>query len=672
MCRGLQEPRRVPDPPSWEDRQLPDSGIRRKWGTRWLLSHSRPLHVQSDTDPGGQIPLVRRKLAQLLDSTEHKPGSLRWKTYTTAFNSIPVEFLFEAPTDEIAAIVETINYVERSGELRTHMVVDRENRKGLYFLVIPRPGYSEELRERIGKELRESLGATYSDSRVYFGKTETVLLSFFLTASDHFARFSETEVDERVRSLAGTWEDRFYRELRSALGRTQATIYFERYHRAFPEEYQLLQSPAEAVTDVHRLETVREDDGKEIAFEIMSGEMDRLQRTARLRIYLKKYVYLSTILPILDNFGLQIIDQAAVRIQAVGGRDLFIETFRVAGVEDAEHDLLVRREEIIEALEVVFERRVANDPLNRLVIEAGLSWRDVDMVRAYTNYLRQFGIVRTKEFIANTFRQHPKTTRLLLDYHHTRFDPAWSGDNVRRADTLRTTSESFLTSLHDVPSSEQDNFLRLLFNLFESTLRTTHFQPKEPDEYRLSFKIDSGRLLVGGEPKPWREIYVHHYGMEGVPPPWGKAGPRRDPLVGSFERLSRRDPRAHAYSDGQNVLIVPVGAKGGFVLRQPAPASAVRREQADQMYRVFVHGLLDLTDNIVDGEVISPPHVVCHDEEDSYLVLAADKGTAHLSDTANEVSESRGFWLGDAFASGGSNGYDHKALGITARAPGRE
>lgn len=618
--------------------------------------------------PGGQIPLVRLKLDELLAQARYKRGTIPFKAFTNAFNSIPVEYLFEASPPEIATIVETILHVERSKELKTHVVVDRERRKGLYFLVLPRQGYSEDLRSRIEAILIDGLGATYSDSRVYFGKFDTVLLTFFFTASENFQEFSREELDERVRRVAGTWEDRYFQLLVKQVGAERAHDVRDAFRHAFPEEYQLTTPPEEAVLDTLQLEGLRQDEKRDVAFEVLYGDRDRAQGTCRLRIYLERNVYLSSLLPILDNFGIQVVDQAAFRLSLQRGRDVFVQTFRVAGIDGPEHALIARKEIVLEALEMAFRQMTDSDLLNRLTVDLGLSWQDVNLLRAYVNYLRQLGVVSTFAFMSNTFRQYPEITRMLVRYYEARFDPKIDATLEARTEAAATIEEEIHAELQRVPSQAQDNFIRLVLNLFASTLRTSRYQNATPEQAeRLSFKIESEKLLVGSDPKPWREMFVHHYQTEGIHLRGGRlarGGIRWSDRVTDYREEVLGLMRTQMV---KNVLIVPVGAKGGFVVRRPASDLDQRRSQADELYRIYINGLLDITDNVVDDQVVRPTDVICYDGDDPYLVVAADKGTAHLSDTANAISLERQFWMGDAFASGGSNGYDHKALGITAR-----
>ncbi len=617
---------------------------------------------------GGQVPFIRLKLLRLLEEGGFMRGSLHWKAYSNAFNSIPIEYLFEAHPVEIAKVVNQILLVEKEKELRTHIVIDRRGRKGLYFLVLPRQGYSEDLRSRVEQILLEGLGATYSDSRVYFGKFDTVLLTFFFTTTQDFKLFETKDIDEKVRRVAGTWENRFSRALEREVGKEQAARLLHEFRQGFSSEYQFSTPPEEAAVDVLRLEKLTQDSSREIGFSILQSPEDQSQEVAKLRVYLELNVYLSSLLPVLDNFGLHVIDQAAYRLEPANGPNLFVQSFRIAGIRGPDHPVVVHSERIIEALEMVFMERVDNDVMNRLVIEVGLSWQDVLLIRAYANYMRQLRIVYTFNFMSTTLREYPHLTKQLVNYYQTRFSPSLNLSIEERERRAKAISEEFIDGLQSVPLQSQDNFLRRMLNLFEATLRTSRYQCRSPEQAeRLSFKVDPDKLVVGSDPKPWREIFVHHYSVEGVHLRGGRlarGGLRWSDRIGDYREEILGLMRTQMV---KNVLIVPVGAKGGFVVRRPADDRDLRRKQADDVYRIYINALLDITDNVVNGIVVRPDGVISYDEEDPYLVVAADKGTAHLSDTANAISLERGFWLGDAFASGGKNGYDHKALGITAR-----
>jgi len=614
--------------------------------------------------PGDQIPHVRTKLDDVISQHSIPKGGLRYKAFQNSFNSIPVEFLFQARSSEIEAVIHAIHYVERSKEIRGHLVVDEERRKGLYFLIIPREGYSEEQRSRIEGILFEMMRASYSDSRVNLGKHGTVLLSFFFTASDRLDEVDPEWIDERIRLVAGTWADRLHRQFDLAEQEDSEKIY-RRYRDAFPEGYQILHSPMEGLQDVLKLEQLHSDPEINFAFSVFRNEVDRARNSARLRIYQRENLFLSTTLPILDNFGLQIVDQNSFEISPATSERFSIDTFQVHGIDSDEHPLVTRSELVVESLESVFSGATSSDQLDRLILEVGIDHLDVNLIRNQLHFLHQLGISTTIAFASQTLVQHSGITRSLLESYRTRFDPDLELDIEQRKSRSSEIREEIHRALNDVRSSAQDVFLRRILGILDSTLRTTRFIGT--DDPLQAYKYDSVSLPVGNYPRPWREIYVHHPEVEGV---HLRGGPLARGGLRWSDRITDYRTEVHGLQRTQmvkNVLIVPVGAKGGFVLRHPHTDRAERREQADNLYKIFIEGLLSLTDNVVDGQVIGPERVIRWDGDDPYLVVAADKGTSHLSDTANAISKKHNFWLGDAFASGGSHGYDHKELAITAR-----
>lgn len=377
-------------------------------------------------------------------------------------------------------------------------------------------------------------------------------------------------------------------------------------------------------------------------------------------------LYLTDTLPVLQNFGLKVIDQSATELSS-DGQTITLDTFRIDGL--AGHSRLSSPEKaclLAEGLTQVFASVCENDPLNRLVLGAGLSWRQVSFLRAWLAYARQLENI-PHDFMRRVLLSHPEASRLLIGLFVASHDPGLGerASEVRQSQLLNMRGQ-LQTYLKEVESAAEDRVLRLVLRIIEATLRTNAF--RRPMRPFVSFKLDSERALPGQTGlRPWREIFVYHPAVEGI---HLRGGPT---ARGGLRWSDRHDDYRSEILDlmrtqmTKNVLIVPVGAKGGFILKQQAPDRHAERKLADQMYQTFIRGLLDVTDNIVAGHVVPPAQVVLHDEEDPYLVVAADKGTAHLSDTANRISQEYGFWLDDAFASGGSNGYDHKKEAITAK-----
>jgi glutamate dehydrogenase len=378
-----------------------------------------------------------------------------------------------------------------------------------------------------------------------------------------------------------------------------------------------------------------------------------------LHVYQHVNLTLSELLPIIDNFGVVVSDEWSSDDDGVRG----IDHFRVAGVPGLSHDVVLERQQkLVEGLEAVFAKKMSSDALNKLVLRADLCWQDVDLVRAYVGYAKQIRlphpVPRVQEILVN------RSTALsaLVSLFHAKLDPA-----IRegRAAAIGAATAAVEEQLRQIPTVDEDFVLRFLYNLVEATVRTNFYRDDRVFHY-ISFKVEHARVRHMPMPRLMVEIYVHHYEMEGV-------HLRGGPIArGGLRYSDRADFRTEVLGlvttqMVKNVVIVPEGSKGGFYVKYTIDDPAERKKVGDRLYEVLIRGMLDITDNLVDGNVVRPPNVVAHDGDDPYLVVAADKGTAHLSDTANRLSVAYKFWLGDAFASGGSEGYDHKVMGITAR-----
>ncbi len=440
--------------------------------------------------------------------------------------------------------------------------------------------------------------------------------------------------------------------LASKIGPEAAT----RYRKIFDPEYKLSTPPALACLDIRHLERVARQGGD--AVDLWPGKEGH---PPCLRFYSAYFRYLDEWLPTLRNLGLRVTDQTSFHF-ALPERSVHIRCFRVE-IPGNETVLTTARQDIIALLSALLEHKIEDDALNGLVIQGRLSWRLIDVLRGYRNYWLQLpGRVRTEGF-HQILLNHAQITALLGRYFHTRFDPNLPFPTIETREEegllpLRLDLQQALEAVNDI---QADRLLRTLFNLIDASVRTNFFRPGS--ENRFAFKLSSLGVIAMPAPRPLFEIYVHAQAMEAVHLRGGKVargGIRWSDRPEDFRNEIWDLMRTQML---KNALIVPQGAKGGFIIKDTTGMSQV----PDDAYILFMRGLLDLTDNLEQGEPVHPPHVLCYDGFDPYLVVAADKGTAHLSDTANHIASEYGFWLGDAFASGGSRGYDHKQLGITAK-----
>ena len=611
-------------------------------------------------ESGGQIPIVRRTLAAVLEDSETVPGSFEWKALVNAFNSLPVEYLFEANRATVTELLETVTLGDSSREIHAQLVLNDDGTSAYAFLVFPKEEYTDDMRASLEAMLRRELNASYVDHRVHLGKYGAMALHFYATGASNFGTKDVDGVREKLVELGTPWSFRLRRALEEHLGDSGASETFSRWSQAFGELYTNATPPEHAVLDIKHLQAVLE--GDTVRFELV--EHPSTKGHALLRIYSREHMDLTSLLPVIDNFGIVVVEQSAFELCVPSDPGLTVNTLHV---HDGNDSILATRDNLIAGLRAVYNKRMRSDRLNRLMTAANLNWKEVDLFRALFQYSRLLGHQVNVENVQKVLcSQHELTSDLALLFR-LRFEPSETLSESERNGKAEEVRERILERLSKVSGFEEDRLLRTYLNLIQAILRTNFYRTRDDGEHFISLKIDCSLVTDMPEPRPMREIYVHHSRMEGVHLRGGRVA--RGGLRWS-DRLDDYRTEVLGLMATQmlkNALIVPVGAKGGFILKDPVEDYNEARARADELYRIFIRGLLEVTDNLVEGAIDPPPRVVRYDEDDPYLVVAADKGTAHLSDTANEIAASFNFWLGDAFASGGSIGYDHKIKGITAR-----
>jgi glutamate dehydrogenase len=614
--------------------------------------------------PGSKIPLLSSRLEQILrdESADHR--SHRHRAIFDAFDSAPIEVLLGTDVDGVSALVREIVESEGAKSARLVLRADRHGRSFYAAVLLPRARYSEELRGRVRALIEARTGATYIDDRASFIEEGTAVLHFFCTSRTGALRLQDPEaLEAEIQTLAASWEERFFDALVARFGDRDGTALAARYEDAFPDDLRAATHPLDAVRDVAALEAPGSDGDPRFA--LYFGHEDAERATTTLRIFLPVARLLSDLLPVADAFGLRVVDAQQMSLQPADRPPIAVHTLRVLPLGADAADLETIATLLFDALGAVLRGEVENDALNRLVLGAGLDWRQVDVVRAWVEYFLQIQGALTRPFVRTVLLENPLAVRILVQLHAARLDPAVpEAERAAREERLRRAFEGYRDR---ITSLNEDRALAGLLAIVEATLRTTAF--RRPDSPRvLAFKVDPAAIAEIAAPAPYREIFVHSVTMMGIHirgGPVARGGLRWSDRVDDLRVEVLGLMRTQMLKNG---LIVPVGAKGGFVLKRGGLAPQDARALADEQYRVFVGSLLDLTDDLdPSGTVVPPAGGVRRDGDDPYLVVAADKGTAHLSDTANELATARGFWLGDAFASGGSEGYDHKEYAITAR-----
>jgi len=460
-----------------------------------------------------------------------------------------------------------------------------------------------------------------------------------------------------------SWQSRLEKLAAKAIGNNKANQLIQAYQTLFSIEYQTLVSPRYAIQDLLHLQKLVNTDAQSVSLLRPCQGVEHF----RLHFYSQQERFLDEYIPLLENLSLRVKDQVQFRVIA-NGTMFFIKSFTIQAAKSPHDGFPKLRQRMLTTLQAVMDGKIENDALNKLCVLAGLSWQEIDLLRAYRNYFLQLDQHTSRISVHHALTSHAEVAKSLCHYFEARFkpNPAWQNAMIREEEALFPIRLQLLERLKTVADMNADRILRTLFNLIDATMRSNFHVRYDLEEYFIAIKINSLGVIDMPTPKPQAEIYVHAVDMEGIHLRGGKisrGGIRWSDRPDDFrtEILGLMQTQI-----SKNALIIPTGAKGGFVVKKHG-GKLDFRTAGKQAYLKLMHGLLDLTDNWVDGHIVPPPNLVVYDDSDPYLVVAADKGTAAFSDIANGVAAAYHFWLGDAFASGGSHGYDHKALGITAR-----
>ncbi|MFI5898586.1 NAD-glutamate dehydrogenase [Streptomyces cyaneofuscatus] len=628
------------------------------------------------TESVRRVPVIRRKVAEVVEGAGFSYNSHDGRDLLQILETYPRDELFQTPVDQLRSIVTSVLYLQERRRLRLYLRQDEYGRYYSAIVYLPRDRYTTGVRLRLIDILKEELGGTNVDFSAW--NTESILsrLHFVIrvppgTELPHLTDADADRIEARLVEAARSWSDGFGEALTAELGEERAAELQRQYGHSFPEGYKADHSPRAAVADLVHLETLKEGE-KDFALSLYepvgAGPGER-----RFKIYRTgEQVSLSAVLPALQQLGVEVVDERPYELRCADRTHAWIYDFGLRMPQTNGHTGHLAddaRARFQEAFAAVWKGEAENDGFNALILGAGLNWRQAVVLRAYAKYLRQAGSTFSQDYMESTLRNNVHTTRLLVSLFEARMSPGRQSAGTELTDGLL---EELDGALDQVASLDEDRILRSFLTVIKATLRTNFFQNAEdgtPHSY-VSMKFDPQAIPDLPAPRPAFEIWVYSPRVEGVHLRFGKVA--RGGLRWSDRREDFRTEVLGLVKAQmvKNTVIVPVGAKGGFVAKQ-LPDPSVDRDawfaEGIAAYRTFISALLDITDNMVAGEVVPPADVVRHDEDDTYLVVAADKGTASFSDIANEVAVAYGFWLGDAFASGGSAGYDHKGMGITAR-----
>mgnify|MGYP002780482611 CR=1 FL=1 len=624
-------------------------------------------------EPAEDIPILRRKLQHVLKASGAPAGSHDYKEIVSIFNSWPKEDLFQASERELEHDVRTVLALLFADDVHVAMRPDPLGRGVSAMVILPRGTYSGEVRQQIHHLLERRLQGTVLNYHLALGAGEQARLHFFVAAPEEAAAgTSAGELEAEVREVIRSWPERFAEALAAAHPAAEAQRLAALYADAFNDEYRAITTPATAVHDVAVLERMqREQEAVAIELRPQVPGPDLPPNVNLLELYLRdERLVLSDFLPLLENAGIRVVDVNPSVVSGPGVPHVTVYSFAVQ-TREGQPLPLERADPLAEMLLAVRAGLARNDGFNALVLKAGLRWREADVLRTYAHYAFQVGAIPTRSAGAWALAAYPEVAKLLLELFRARFDPALGGE---RAVAVAEVRSRIGQAMEQVTALADDRALRKLWAFIDGTVRTNYWRRGAADPSAtsggapyLSLKVRSADVEELKKTRLLYEVFVHSAHMEGIhlrAAPVSRGGIRWSDRPDDFRTEIMGLVQTQVV---KNTVIVPSGSKGGFITRRRQAEREAMLHEAAEQYRTLMRGLLDLTDNLMDGQVVPPPEVVRHDGDDPYLVVAADKGTAHLSDTANAVSAEYGFWLGDAFASGGSHGYDHKEEGITAR-----
>jgi glutamate dehydrogenase len=605
-----------------------------------------------------EIPLLRGKVRAVLERAGFPHSSHDEKALIEILESYPRDALLQMGEDDLFGIAIGLLGLGERPWVRLFVWRDPLDRFVSCLVTVPRDRYNTDNRQRIERILMEAFSCTQLDYTLQLSESVLVRLNYVVRCADGVPDgYDVQEIEERLTRVTRAWADDLRVGLIEAHGEEQGVRLHRRYRDAFGPAYRSDTDVHTAVEDIGRLERITA--GEDTIITLYRPRQPGGE-ALRCKLYSSAGVSLSDVLPTFEHMGAKVVDERPHRVQPQRADPVWIYDFGLrVTAEDVES---VRQ--LFEAAFLDARRgRLEDDGLNALVLSAVLPGREVTILRAIAKYLRQAGIAYSDAYLERTLRGHPDIARLLVKLFLARLHPERPTRDL--ADRLVRALE---TAIDGVPSLDEDRILRNFLAVTRATVRTSYFrnESEAPPEY-LSFKLEPETIPAVPEPRPRFEIFVYSPRFEGVHLRGGKVargGIRWSDRPEDFRTEVLGLMKAQMV---KNALIVPVGAKGGFVLKRAPRDADELREEAISCYRLYLAGLLDLTDSIRDREVVAPARVARLDDDDPYLVVAADKGTASFSDLANEVATEYEFWLGDAFASGGSRGYDHKQMGITAR-----
>jgi len=613
------------------------------------------------------IPVLRRKVAKVLERVGLPRYSHDWKSLLNILETFPRDELFQIADDQLFETAMGILRLEERRRVRLFMWHDDYGRFVSSLVYVPRDRYTTTVRRRIEVVLHEAFPGASFDFQVWLSESVLARLHFIIRLPPgEMPSYDAKELEAKLANVTRSWNDELHTLLLELHGEEEGNALYTSYGEAFPLAYVDDFPARNAVYDIQRMEDLAELGGLNMN---LYRPLEAPPGTLRFKLFwADRPLPLSDAVPMLEDMGVEVVEERPYELHPPGQGPVWIHDFGVTYTGEGDVDLSRVRDVFQDAFAAILRGEAESDGFNRLVLRARLTWRQIVVLRAYCKYLRQTRLAFSQKYMEQALANNPQIARWLVELFESRFDPAQSDSAESRAEELRGR---LADSIDRVANLDEDRILRSFLGMVEATLRTNFFQQRldgDPKPY-LSLKLDPAQVPSLPKPRPMYEVFVYSPRTEAVHLRGGKVA--RGGIRWSDRREDFRTEILGLMKAQmvKNAVIVPVGAKGGFVVKQP-PAEGGREALMDEVvacYSTMMRGLLDITDNRVGGKVVPPADVVRYDEDDPYLVVAADKGTATFSDLANSIAQEYGYWLDDAFASGGSAGYDHKKMGITAR-----
>ncbi|HUD97525.1 MAG TPA: NAD-glutamate dehydrogenase domain-containing protein, partial [Woeseiaceae bacterium] len=614
------------------------------------------------------IPLLRLKVQRVLERSQFDPSGHRGKSLLHILDSYPRDELFQSSVRDLVRTSTGILNLQDRRKVKFFVRRDTFQRFFSCLVFIPREKYTTAIRRRAEQILLEAFMGSAIDSSVQITDSPLARVHIIVrTSAGDRPRISIRDIEEQIANAVVTWRDRLRVELAEQFGPEEGLALYREFGESFPPAYEGDVTPAVACLDAKRIDGLLKGEHNDylLLYQPRDGQTGQLNfRTFRAG----EPLLLSRVMPILEDLGTEVYSERPYRILLKSGDAFWIQDFELRIPNADELDIEASAERFQDSFRQVLDGKVENDGFNRLVLSAGLDWRQVALIRCYAKYLLQLGLPFSQNYMEDVLVLHSGLAALLVEQFELQFRPGMR--ETERTGKLKACVAGIERGVARAVSLDEDRILSAFSGAVGATVRSNYFQTDAagaPKSY-ISIKLEPGKLPEAPLPKPHHEIFVYSPEVEGTHLRGGaiaRGGIRWSDRREDFRTEVLGLMKAQIV---KNTVIVPTGAKGGFVpKRLPVGDRDVVMQEVISCYKTFIRGLLDITDNVVDARVIPPSQVVRRDGDDPYLVVAADKGTATFSDIANGISQEYGFWLDDAFASGGSAGYDHKKMGITAR-----